>query len=185
MGNIMNEILDNYELFIIVFLVLLAITYAVFTFIIKKDRDSIYNTLLHRDVKDKEEPVEMEEEIITEEDRNLFKAILSYLPLNGESMKFLEHHNMEKSFHGSKLDDLYAFYYEGNGRKEKFPNKMLDEQRQKVSTLAAAVIEQFSKSLTLMEQGNVVVSKENSTLNEKIKKFIEAYKAFSQNEMLK
>jgi len=172
----MDEILDNYELFIMVFLILLAITYAIFTFIINKDDSNIIQ---------KEEPNEVKDDVITEEDRTLYASLLSFLPLDGETIKFLENHNMEKTFHGSKLDGLYAFYYDGNSEKHKFPNKKLDEKRNNIAKLAGNIIEHFSEALTLMENGQVVVTEGITELNKKVKKFTEAYRVFSEHNVLK
>lgn len=177
-GEEMNQILENYEIFIMVFIIVFLFLYGGFCLLQKrKNKLEKIKPFQKKKVK-KEAKRKNVNQMLTDKDKDLFQEFLLILPLKGGSIEFLKSHTMEKDFHSSELDDLYTFYYDSNRETNKFSQKEIEEERTKIYNLIGTYIVTISESLEDVGMGHMKASKNIELLNREALEIIEGYSNF-------
>ena len=118
----MNEILNNYKLFGVIFITLLLMALLVYKFLFPMEKKEETSECLAPDcVKDNISlnPIE--------DDRENFQKFKKLLPPAAGSIYFLRNTDMTVVFHKRGLDGLYAFYEGCKKREYVFNDKELEE----------------------------------------------------------
>ena len=183
MGEKMGELVNHYELFITVFLTVFIVVFIIYFFINKRKKALIEIQNLRKEGLYKKENDRREQERITKEDKNQFQELVTFFPLKGGSIEFLENHNFANTFHGSKLDDLYRFYYDWNS---KFPNSILEEKRYALHASVGEYINLITNSVKNTTNGELALTKNRESLTNQSQTITEKYQSLvlSMQKML-
>ena len=126
----MNDIIEHYQLFTIVVIVLMVFAYLIYNvfFEIKEyDIQSLYKNLKPKKEEHFVKNIETHDTELLEDFQNLLS------PTKG-SIYFLKHYNLLQVYHEREWDDLYVFYEEWNHKKYFFIDRELEEIRQLLYT---------------------------------------------------
>ncbi len=118
----MNEIVNNYQLFGVVFITLLLMVFLVYTFLFQGEKEENSSECLAPSCTREEQffnPIE--------EDKETFQKFKKLLPPAAGSIFFLRNNNMTVVFHKKGLDGLYAFYEGCKNGEYIFKDEALEE----------------------------------------------------------
>jgi len=118
----MNEILNHYQLFGVVFITLLLMVFLVYTFLFQREKEENSTECLAPACTKEDQlfnPIEYDKEI--------FQKFKKLLPPVAGSIFFLRNNDMTVVFHKRGLDGLYAFYEGCKNGEYIFKDEELDE----------------------------------------------------------
>ena len=118
----MNEILNNYKLFGVIFITLLLMTLLVYKFLFQMEKQEEVSECIA--------PECLSEDVFlnpTEQDKENFQKFKKLLPPAAGSIFFLRNTDMTVVFHKRGLDGLYAFYEGCKTKEYAFKDKELEE----------------------------------------------------------
>jgi len=130
----MNEILDNYKLFAVVFLTILFIGLLIFKFLFEVDNEEgedVSFAVKHKKVNKNLTPVEL--------DIQTFQKLNKLLPPAAGTVFFLRNNDMTMVFKKRELNGLYSFYESCKNGEYIF----LDEELEELRTDLYLVVEKY------------------------------------------
>ena len=101
----MNELLDNYKLFGVIFITILLMAFVVYRFLFKED--SLGENRENLKFNGKKDANKL---TVVEQDEKTFQKLNKLLPPMAGSIYFLRTNDMTMVFHKRELSGLYAFY---------------------------------------------------------------------------
>jgi hypothetical protein len=116
----MNEILDNYKLFSVIFITVLLIVMVIYKFLFEMDEIADDSEKLNSHTKKGEIAT------LPESDEKIFQKFNRLLPPAGGSIFFLRNSNMTMVFHKRGLDGLYTFYEACKNGEYRFSDESLE-----------------------------------------------------------
>ena len=116
----MNEILNNYKLFGVIFVTLLLMVLVIYKYLFKDEHreDEIKNLDVYHEKENTD--------FILAYDLKTFQKLNKLLPPVAGSIYFLRFNNMTMVFHKRELNGLYSFYEECKNREYFFNDKELE-----------------------------------------------------------
>jgi hypothetical protein len=121
----MNEVIENYQLFSVIFITLLIIVFLIYKFLFQIDKEQDYKEYLGSNNQEEnffDDPLD--------HDRENFQRLKKLLPPAAGSIFFLRNNDMTVVFHKRGLTGLYQFYEGCKNKEYLFKDTTLEELKQ-------------------------------------------------------